>query len=188
MGIALRSWPVGHVVKCLVFAHPDDVAAVWAEQEAQLRRLFEACRATRHEFLLEIIASNRGEVGHDTVARVIERVYGLGVYPDWWKLEPTTDPAAWRTIEAAILAHDPRCRGVVLLGLSAPSDALIAGIEAAAAFPIVKGFAVGRTIFGEVAARWLAKRIGDEEAVAALGDNLRVLADAWRNARLKRAA
>lgn len=119
---------------------------------------------------------------------MIERVYGLGVYPDWWKLEPTTDPAAWRTIEAAILAHDPRCRGVVLLGLSAPSDALIAGIEAAAAFPIVKGFAVGRTIFGEVAARWLAKRIGDEEAVAALGDNLRVLADAWRNARLKRAA
>ena len=84
---------------------------------------------------------------------------------------------------AAILRHDPRCRGIVLLGLSAPQDELLAGIAAAAPFPLVKGFAVGRTIFHDVASRWLRQEIDDEGAIEALTANLRVLADGWRAAR-----
>jgi myo-inositol catabolism protein IolC len=73
------------------------------------------------------------------------------VKPDWWKLEPMDDPAAWRNIEAVIARHDPYCHGVVLLGLSQPVETLIAAFEATARAPVVKGFAVGRTIFGEPA-------------------------------------
>jgi len=184
----LRDWPLNHVVKCLVFYHPDDDAEMRARQDRQIVRLFDACRATRHEFLLEIIASKHGAVGSDTVARVIDHVYALGVYPDWWKLEPTEDAAAWQATEAAILRHDPRCRGIVLLGLSAPQEELLAGIAAAAPFRMVKGFAVGRTIFHDVATRWLSGAIDDEAAVAALAENLRVLADAWRAAHRSRQA
>mgnify|MGYP003575638712 CR=1 FL=1 len=184
----LREWPINHVVKCLVFYHPDDDAEMLARQDRQILRLFDACRATRHEFLLEIIASKHGPVDSDTIARVIDHVYGLGVHPDWWKLEPTSDPQAWAASQAAILRHDPRCRGIVLLGLSAPQEELLAGIAAAAPFPLVKGFAVGRTIFQDVAARWLRKEIDDDGAVRQLTANLRVLADGWRAARDAKAA
>jgi 5-dehydro-2-deoxygluconokinase len=184
----LRAWPISHVVKCLVFYHPDDDADMRSRQDRQIQRLSDACRATRHEFLLEIIASKHGPVDSDTIARVIDHVYSLGVYPDWWKLEPTSNAHAWAASQAAILRHDPRCRGIVLLGLSAPQDEILAGIAAAAPFPLVKGFAVGRTIFHDVAARWLRKEINDDVAVRQLSENLRVLADGWRTARDARVA
>ena len=40
--------------KCLVFYHPDDEPELMARQERQILRLADACRRTRHEFLLEI--------------------------------------------------------------------------------------------------------------------------------------
>lgn len=183
VAMTLREWPINHVVKVLAFYHPDDDAEMRARQDRQLLRLFDACRRTRHELLVEIIASKHGPVQSDTIARVIDHLYGLGIYPDWWKLEPSSDPEAWAASEAAILRHDPLCRGIVLLGLSASQDEVLAGIVAAAAFPLVKGFAVGRTIFHEVAQQWLAGSISDTEAVARLDANLRVLVDGWRAAR-----
>jgi 5-dehydro-2-deoxygluconokinase len=183
VAITLREWPLDHVVKCLVFYHPDDAPDMIARQDRQIMRLFDACRATRHEFLLEVIASKHGPVATDTIARIIDHIYALGVYPDWWKLEPAQDDTTWKAIEAAILRHDALCRGIVLLGLSAPQEELLAGIRIAAPFHLVKGFAVGRTIFHDVATRWLSGEIDDDEAVAALIENLRVLAEAWRSAR-----
>ncbi len=183
VAMTLREWPANHVVKVLAFYHPDDDAEMRARQDRQLLRLFDACRRTRHELLVEIIASKHGAIESDTIARVIDHLYGLGIYPDWWKLEPTADPEAWAASEAAILRHDPLCRGIVLLGLSASQDEVLAGIVAAAAFPLVKGFAVGRTIFHDVAQQWLAGTIDDAEAVARLDANLRVLVDGWRAAR-----
>jgi 5-dehydro-2-deoxygluconokinase len=183
VGIELRNWPVNHVVKCLVFYHPDDSAELRAAQDAQILRLFNACRETRHELLLEIIASKHGPIGPETISSLIDHVYGLGVYPDWWKLEPNNDPAVWANIERAITAHDPYCRGVVLLGLSMPEEALLATFDAAARSPIVKGFAVGRTIFHDVAVRWHAGEIDDEQAVDALAAKFATLVSAWQRSR-----
>jgi 5-dehydro-2-deoxygluconokinase len=188
VAITLRDWPLNHVVKCLVFYHPDDTPELRDRQDRQLRRLFDACRATRHEFLLEIIASKGGPVGDDTVSRVIDHVYGLGVYPDWWKLEPARDARVWGNIQAAILRHDPHCRGVLLLGLSAPREELFAGFAAAAGVPIVKGFAVGRTIWQESAEKWLTGEIDDAGAVAMLTESFGALVHAWREARARKSA
>jgi len=132
----------------------------------QLIRLADACRQTRHEFLLEIIASRAGPVDATTVRRAMEQIYALGVRPDWWKLEPAADPAAWVSIARTIQARDPLCRGVVLLGQSAQEEALVAAFQAAAGVDIVKGFAVGRTIFAEPARLWLTGAIDDAEATA----------------------
>lgn len=188
VAMTLREWPINHVVKVLAFYHPDDDAEMRARQDRQLLRLFDACRRTRHELLVEIIASKHGPIESDTVARVIDHLYGLGIYPDWWKLEPSAEATAWAASQAAILRHDPLCRGIVLLGLSATQDEVLAGIVAAAAFPLVKGFAVGRTIFHDVAQQWLAGAIGDAEAVDRLERNLRVLVEGWRSARRARIA
>ncbi|HYE43912.1 MAG TPA: 5-dehydro-2-deoxygluconokinase [Caulobacteraceae bacterium] len=183
VGVELASWPLSHTVKCLAFYHPDDDAELKARQERQLLRLFDACRATRHELLVEIIASKDGPVDSATVARAIQQIYDIGVRPDWWKLEPAADAAAWANIETAIAANDPYCRGVVLLGLSAPQEDLLASFEIAARVGIVKGFAVGRTIFQQPAEDWFAGRIGDDEAVGELATRFETLTRAWRAAR-----
>jgi 5-dehydro-2-deoxygluconokinase len=67
----------------------------------------------------------------------------------------------------------------VLLGLSAPEETLVASFQVAARMPVVKGFAVGRTIFADTAERWLRGDIDDEAAIAELARRFGVLVDAW---------
>jgi 5-dehydro-2-deoxygluconokinase len=120
----LQEWPLEHVVKVLCFYHPDDDGATKAAQEDTVRRLFHACRRNRLEMLLEIIPSKVGPVDDQTSAQIIQRFYDLGIYPDWWKLEPFTTGAAWENACAAITRNDPHVRGVVVLGLDASEEAL----------------------------------------------------------------
>jgi 5-dehydro-2-deoxygluconokinase len=183
VGGTLRTWPLPHVVKCLVHYHPDDAADLRAAQERQLKRLFDACRNTRHELLIEIIASKSGVVDVDTVARVIEHIYRIGIFPDWWKLEPARDSATWTLIVKAIKAHDPGCRGILLLGLAVPPSQLLESFTVAAAFPLVKGFAVGRTVWQDCAEKWLTGVMDDGEAVSAMAAAFGVLVDGWHEAR-----
>lgn len=181
----IATWPANHVIKCLAFYHPDDAEDLRERQERQLLRLQDAARKTRHELLVEIIASRNGAIDDQTVSRVMQRLYDLGMKPDWWKLEPNDSAGAWANIERTISKNDPRCRGVVLLGLSAPEHELIASFNAAASTPIVKGFAVGRTIFADAAEQWLAGNIDDESAITDLSRRFSVLVDAWRSAKAR---
>lgn len=179
----LRQWPLRQCIKCLVKYHQGDDEDLKARQERQLLRLFHACRSTRHELLLEVIASpDRGEAP-SAAWRVLQRFYSIGVRPDWWKLEPSADPADWAAIGETIEANDPLCRGVLVLGQSAREDALAAVFKAAAPFDIVKGFAVGRTIFEPPARLWFAGRIDDAEAVQRLATGFKSLIEAWRAAK-----
>ncbi|WP_299818813.1 5-dehydro-2-deoxygluconokinase [uncultured Jannaschia sp.] len=179
----LGEWPRHQVVKCLVFAHPDDDDATWRDQLATVGRLWTASRRNGLEFLLEVISSKLGPVGDDTTARVIARVYGAGIFPDWWKLETQPSRAAWDACVAAIETNDPHTRGIVVLGLDAPMDRLVEGLGEAARVPLVKGFAVGRTIFAEAARGWLAGQVGDDAAVAGMAERYDTLCRAWDGAR-----
>jgi len=179
----LVEWPLEHVVKVLCFYHPDDDPALMAQQEEVVVRLATAARRNRLEFLLEVIPSKAGPVTDETTAQIIERFYEIGVYPDWWKLEPMVGDAAWTKTSEAITKHDPHCRGIVVLGLDAPADDLRKSFEAAAKHDLVKGFAVGRTIFGDVARRWLGGELDDERAVDEMAANYRNLCQAWDAAR-----
>ncbi|MPZ12052.1 MAG: 5-dehydro-2-deoxygluconokinase [Kiloniellaceae bacterium] len=179
----LGEWPLDHVVKCLCFCHPDDDAEMWSRQEDVVRRLFAAARRHRLEFLLEAIPSKVGTVDESTTAAVIQRFYDRGVYPDWWKLEPFRSDAAWRDACAAITRNDPNTRGIVVLGLDAPAEELYESFALAARHDLVKGFAVGRTIFGEAARRWMKGDLGDCEAVAAMAENFHALCHVWDRAR-----
>ena len=123
------------------------------------------------------------EITDEGTAASIKRLYQTGINPDWWKLEPTASVEAWENIVAAVEDHDPYCRGIVLLGLSAPIDELTASFEAAARFGLIKGFAVGRTIFHDVAREWLAGLTSDQEAVERMAMRFSDLVAAWRSAR-----
>ena len=117
-----------------------------ARQERELLRLADATRRIGRELLIEIIAGKNGEVGPNTVARVLARLYAIGVKPDWWKLEAQASDAAWRNVAAVVEANDPLCRGVMLLGLEAPEQDLAEAFGIARRCEWVRGFAVGRTI------------------------------------------
>jgi 5-dehydro-2-deoxygluconokinase len=179
LGSHLTEWPATQTVKCLCFYHPDDAADLKARQEESLLSLTEACRSVGRELLIEIIAGKHGALGPDSIARVLDRLYEIGIMPDWWKLEPQASPDAWGAIAETIARRDPYCRGIVLLGLEASEDALEDSFRMAAACRTVKGFAVGRTIFSAAAEAWLAGEMSDVSAIADMASRFARLTDAW---------
>ena len=178
----LEEWPLAHTVKCLCFYHPDDSPEMKTRQERELLRLHDAARTLGRELLIEIIASRNGPVHDDTTARVIERLYALNIKPDWWKLEGQPSPKAWEEIARVVQTGDPLCRGIVLLGLEAPEEDLAQAFAIARHCDLVKGFAVGRTIFAEPATDWFAGRISDGEAVERMAASFGRLCALWTEA------
>jgi 5-dehydro-2-deoxygluconokinase len=181
LGAKLIEWPIGHTIKCLCFYHPDDPDDLKALQERELLRLHDAARAIGRELLIEIIASKHGPVDHSTLARVVERLYRIGVKPDWWKFEAQS-ARGWQVVASVIETHDPLCRGILMLGLDAPEDQLMAAMATARSCEAVKGFAIGRTIFAAPAQDWLRGRIDDAEAVDRMAGSFARLCAAWENA------
>ena len=179
LGSRLIEWPVDHCLKVLCFYHPDDAAALQAEQTEKLRAAYEAARKVGRDILIEIIVSKAGPVDGSTTARALGELYAAGLKPDWWKLESQPDASAWGRIDAVIEANDPLCRGVLLLGLEAPEDELARGFAAARTSRTVRGFAVGRTIFADAAKAWFAGTMTDEAAIADMTARFRALCGIW---------
>jgi 5-dehydro-2-deoxygluconokinase len=178
VGSALTEWPREQVVKCLVHYHPDDEVGLRIAQEERLLELWEATRTSGHELLLEVIAPR-----HDDTAllRAVKRFYNLGLKPEWWKLAPMAE-ASWAALAALVADRDPQCRGAVILGLNQPLEALATAF-ASATHPIVKGFMVGRTIWGEASAAWLRGEIDDDRLVQRVAERYGGLIEAWRASR-----
>jgi 5-dehydro-2-deoxygluconokinase len=165
LGVRLRAWPREHVVKCLWHYDSADLAKVLS--------LYQACMDTGHELLIELVSPEPP----------LAQIYQAGIKPDWWKLLSPETEAAWRRIEDAVARHDPRCRGVLLLGMEASEDELERGFALAAAHPLCKGFAVGRSIFMDSARLWFSNSISDDEVVSRVAGNYARLVAAWRKAR-----
>lgn len=179
IGSQLIDWPQEHIVKCLVFFHPDDDHPTRLRQEAKVREVYEACCKSGHELLLEVILPTEMQASDALYQRAIQRFYNLGVKPDWWKLPPLS-AQSWTTVSTLIQERDSHCHGVLLLGLDAPQEELEAGFAAAAHQPIVKGFAVGRTLFGQPSRDWLAQDIDDETLIKHVKANYHNLISLWR--------
>jgi 5-dehydro-2-deoxygluconokinase len=184
----LVHWPQEQVVKCLVFYHPDDAAALRAEQEEWLQQVWEATRSSGHELLLEVIPPKdmlaAGDSG-EAVVRAIQRLYALGLKPEWWKV-PAMSAANWQALDALVQKEDPYCRGAVILGLSQPLEQLVAAF-AEARSPIVKGFMIGRSVWAQPSLAWLQGHVDDTEFRHQVGANFRQLIEGWRASRGARA-
>jgi 5-dehydro-2-deoxygluconokinase len=179
----LATWPASHVIKCLVFYHPDDPIELRLAQERRLGELHMNARTLGRELLVEIICSNGGPPVDDrTVARAVQRFYNLGLRPAWWKLQPQT-PAAWRAIEQVIAERDPWCNGILMLGLDAPEETLRSAFQDVAGIGLCRGFAVGRSIFNTAARAWFNGNLSDEAAISDIAERYRRLIVSWRQAR-----
>ncbi|WP_410686999.1 bifunctional 5-dehydro-2-deoxygluconokinase/5-dehydro-2-deoxyphosphogluconate aldolase [Avibacterium paragallinarum] len=180
LGSQLISWPAEHVVKCLAFYHPADNLALRAEQDEMLKQVYQTCCRTGHELLLEIILPADMEQNENHYAEMIKHFYTIGLKPDWWKL-PGVSAQAWQAISQVIEQNDPYCRGILILGLDAPEETFKQVFNASANAPLVKGFAVGRTIFGQPSAQWLAGELSDEQLIQAVSERYKRLIQLWKN-------
>jgi 5-dehydro-2-deoxygluconokinase len=187
LALALRAWPGEHIAKCLVFYHPGDDEALRTAQLAKLAALQQACEATSHELLVEVLPPRGAAIDATTAAGSLAQIYAAGVRPDWWKLPPADEPATWAAVSATIARHDRHCRGVVVLGLEADEPTLEASFAAAARFPICKGFAVGRSIFADAARRWFDGSARDAEVIDEVADRYARLIALWQRARSRAA-
>ncbi|MEE5069434.1 5-dehydro-2-deoxygluconokinase [Pseudomonas alliivorans] len=183
IGSNLINWPQEQIIKCLVQYHPDDEPMLRLEQEAQIKALYDASKVSGHELLLEIIPpKDHPSTYPDVMLRAFKRLYNLGIYPAWWKIEAQT-AEVWQQLDALIEERDPYCRGVVLLGLNAPVENLAAGFAAARDSRTCQGFAVGRTIFREPSRAWMAGEIDDATLVARVQSTFKWLIESWRESR-----
>lgn len=179
IGSQLTTWPLEHVVKCLVFCHPQDSAEMQLAQQQTVQEVYKACCLSGHELLLEVILPK--EMPQDDVhyVQLVADFYQLGVKPDWWKLPPLS-AASWQQVSDLIETNDAHCRGVVLLGLDAPAEQLKAGFAIAATCPWVKGFAIGRTIFSAPSQAWLANDIDDKTLIKQIKSNYHAIIQSWQ--------
>ena len=188
IGETLAAWPAEHVAKCLVSHHPDDALALREQQLDQLLALQQACVATHRQCLIEIIPPADMPADAQTLARALEQIYAAGIHPQWWKLPPPASSEAWRQLEDTIARHDPQCSGVLLLGLDASEHHLHSGFLLAAPHAICRGFAVGRSIFGNAAAAWFDGQRSDAQVIAEVAARYARLITLWRDARASAAA
>ena len=183
IGSRLAEWPANHCVKVLAPCRMDDSEELRIHHERLLTQLADACRRTRHEFLLEIITARPDKpAAPDQIHALMKRFYELEIFPDWWKLEPVPEVEFWRRCGDIVRANDPHLQGIIVLGKEAEPDVLASVFENAKSEPLVKGFAVGRTIFAGAAQDWLNGRIDDDTAVANMTDLFAGLIDAWDKA------
>ena len=187
IGSVLEHWPKEQVVKCLIIYHPDDQPDRRLAQESQVRTLCEATNETGHELLLELIPGQGLPLQDDTIFRSMTRFYNLGIHPDWWKLPPLS-PEQWAQVDELIETRDPYSRGVVMLGLNAPIERLIASFEEAQNSRTCRGFAVGRSIFQDPAREWLNGLIDDATLIQRCCDSFEQLILAWQRIRSRNPA
>ncbi|SJN14636.1 5-keto-2-deoxygluconokinase / uncharacterized domain [Halomonas citrativorans] len=182
LGSCLRHWPREQIIKCLVFYHPDDALPLRLEQEERLRQLYQSACSQGLELLIEVIPPADMTCDDTTLPRSLQRLYNLGIRPDWWKL-PMMSGAAWKAVGEIINREDAYCRGVVLLGLDAPMAEMKQGFMEAARHPCCKGFTVGRTLFAHASREWLAGRLDNVSLVQEVASNYAELIHAWRQLR-----
>lgn len=161
----IREWHPDHVAKILVWSHPDDDDALMQTQIETLRRVQASCNSAAIEWMLEIVPPL--DIGFDdtTLIRSVKNIYEAGLLPDYWKLPVLTSKAAWDELQSLVSHYDSYCRGVVVLGLNQPLDALAQGLALAGRHDLCCGFAVGRTIFAEAANGWFKAELNDAQAV-----------------------
>ena len=96
---------------------------------------------------------------------------------------PSSDATYWQGCADVIRRYDPHIQGIIVLGKEADLKTISACFDAAQAEPLVKGFAIGRTIFAGAAQSWLADEITDSEARTKMNDIFKSMLESWDSAK-----
>jgi myo-inositol catabolism protein IolC len=163
-------------VKVLVRFNPADPADLQQAQTATLKRLGDWVAAHQRRWLMELLvpatreqlARHEDQALYDEYARpeltaeVINSLTAAGVHPSIWKLEGyQTTKGAQLVLDTVKAAPGPPSECIVL-GRNAPQAQLDHWLDVAAALRGYAGFAIGRSIWNEPLADYLAGK--DDQA------------------------
>jgi 5-dehydro-2-deoxygluconokinase len=149
-------------------------------QERAVRQLSDACIKNDRRLLLEVQPPSGTAYGENDLVELLERLYEIGVRPDWWKVPPNRDPEVWKRIGDVVRERDPYCAGILMLGQALEEADLADYFAAAASEPLCNGFAIGRSIYAAQARRWLAGEISDEELISSVAEGYTRMVSLWR--------
>lgn len=180
---SLRRRPTDEIVKCMVYAHPEEDDEIRDQQGRTVSLLAEAARLAERELLIELQAPRGKQLEGEDASQLMTWIYDLGVRPDWWKLPPSASELVWESIDRTIQDRDPHCQGFLVLGQQQDLAAVIKSLSVSARYSTCRGFAVGRTLFVDAARGWFDGEIDDQELTMAATRNFRGLIDAWNQAR-----
>src|SRR5215218_9328302 len=175
----IRTWPEEHVVKCNLYMHPNDDPETKELQEGRVLQLYDACIKDDRRLLLEVQPTQGTSYDENSMVELLERFYEIGVRPDWWKVPPNREPGVWQRIGDVVRERDPYCAGILVLGQALAEEDLAELFAAAASEPRCNGFAIGRSIYGADARRWLAGAIDDEELMSSVAEGYGRMNSLW---------
>ena len=113
------------------------------------------------------------------MAEYIRHAYSVGLVPDYWKIEGTTDVSAAALIDRAIAAHPlPR---FLVLGKGAGIDLVLRWFATAKTMTTASGFAIGRTVYFDPVTRWLRGDLTRDDALERISTTYRSLIDRWES-------
>jgi myo-inositol catabolism protein IolC len=158
-------------VKVLVRFNPADPGDLQHAQTRTLRRLHDWVTAHQRRWILELLvpatreqlAAHEDQALYDEAARpalttqVISGLTSAGVRPDIWKLEGYETTEGAQLVLDTVRTTSPGSECVVL-GRNAPQRQLDHWLEVAAPLPGYAGFAIGRSIWNQPLADFLAGR------------------------------
>ena len=161
-GVALRHWPLHHLVSCSI-APADGIAR--AIQDERLRELYLACQHYGHE-LVFVVASDAP--GAAAAIATVESLHANALLPDWWQLPASLLATDGSAIVQRIAKSNPQCRGIVAdidgLDIDDAADA----IRRLRASPLISGIAAVRALLGDCAQAWIAGNATEAATIEAL--------------------
>ena len=177
----------GSMGKVLVRYRPEYPAARLDAERRALRELSDWCRAHACPWMLEVVVpAEPGEREEDfardarpaIVARYIDEANRHGITPGYWKMEGTASPDGARMVDEAIR----RTGGAafLVLGKAAAMETIAQWFRAARTMASAAGFAIGRSIYWDPAARFALGELEREEAVATIAEAYVATIDLWR--------
>ncbi|HCV89778.1 MAG TPA: 5-dehydro-2-deoxygluconokinase, partial [Alphaproteobacteria bacterium] len=88
----------------------------------------------------------------------------------------------WTAAGDIVRANDPHLQGIIVLGKEMPDEQLARVFALSRPEPLVRGFAIGRSIFNEAAKGWFAGTLDDAAAHDKMKAIYQGLIAAWDNA------
>ena len=174
-------------IKVLVRFNPADPAELRDAQTGTLRRLHDWVTASRRRWMIELLVPPTREqlVAHDDqalydetarpalTAQVIASLTAAGVHPGIWKLEGYETTAGAQLVLDAVRDSGAPASSCIVLGRNAPQRQVDHWLIVAAPLPGYVGFAIGRSIWDQPIAGYLAGHADRDATEVRIAGNYR---------------
>jgi 5-dehydro-2-deoxygluconokinase len=180
--------------KVLVRYNPDGDTDANRRQAERLRRLSDWLRSRGRGFLFELLVPAEEaqlarlggsrerydlELRPALVVETIGELQDAGVEPHLWKIEGLDRREDCARVAEQAQAGGRDGVGCIVLGRGADDERVLRWIETAATVPAFVGFAVGRTLWWNELAAYVAGEITRDETAARIAANYHRLVKAW---------